>query len=325
MNELEQYLAEEVAIDFRDGHISRREALHRLGVMGLGATVAATMLAACGGEPNAASSSTAAQASGSSSGANVPKPGASTAASGSAAPSASAARAPVDLPASTPTEAITFPGAEGRKLQGAWAAAEKPKGGVLVIHENRGLNDHTRHVAGRFAKVGYSALAIDLLSAEGGTATFSDEAMATAALGKAPVERHVADLRSALDEIAKRTPKVKMAAIGFCFGGGLTWQLIGTKDARLAAAAPFYGPFPKDADFTGAKTAVLGVYGEADARVNGTRDAAKAALEKAKLVHELVAFPGDHAFFNDTRERYVDASAKAAWAKVLDWYGKYLA
>lgn len=328
MTELERYLAEEVVIDFKDGHISRREALHRLAVMGLGAVTAGSMLAACGGEPIAQSNSSAPSSAGakSSAGSSASAHGAQAApgGSGSASASASAARPPVDLPPSTPTEAISFAGPEGRKLQGAWAAAEKPKGAIIVIHENRGLNDHTRHVAGRFAKVGYSAFAIDLLSAEGGTATFTDEAQATAALGKAPVERHVADLRAGLDEIAKRTPKVKLGAIGFCFGGGLTWQLIGAKDPRLAAAAPFYGPFPEKADYTGAKTAVLGVYADADARVNGTKDAAKAALEKAKMVHEIVSFPGDHAFFNDTRERYNDASAKAAWSKVLEWFGKHI-
>ena len=100
------------------------------------------------------------------------------------------------------TEAITFAGPQGRTLQGAWAAAAQPRGGVLVIHENRGLTDHIRSVAGRFAGSGYSALAIDLLSEEGGTASFSDSAQATAALSSAPQERLVADMKAGVDELA---------------------------------------------------------------------------------------------------------------------------
>ena len=320
MTDIERYLAEEVAIDFRDGFISRREAIRRLALLGLGTVSASALLTACGGDtggsPNtSATTSTTAPASASA---------ATSAAPSSSTSAAQPPKPPPDLPASAPTEMITFGGPEGRKLKGGFAAADKPKGAVLVIHENKGLNDHTRHVAGRFAKVGYSAFAIDLLSAEGGTETFGDPAEATAALGKAPAERHVADLRASLDELAKRTPKVKLAAIGFCFGGGMTWRLVTTKDPRLAAAPPFYGPLSDGADFTGAKTAVLGVYAEADARVNASRDAAKAALEKAKLTHEIVTYAGDHAFFNDARERYHDASAKAAWTKVLAWFGQHV-
>ena len=72
-------------------------------------------------------------------------------------------------PSPLPTEAITFDGPDGRKVQGAWAAADRAHGAVLVIHENRGLTDHIRSVAGRLAASGYSALAVDLLSEEGGT------------------------------------------------------------------------------------------------------------------------------------------------------------
>ncbi|MFO0553745.1 MAG: dienelactone hydrolase family protein [Polyangiaceae bacterium] len=297
MNELERYLAEEIALDHRDGHLTRREALRRLAALGLGGASAAALLTACGstGGPSSASAQSSASSSSSS----------------------------AELPPSSPTEEIRWSGPTG-DLMGAWVAAPQPRGAVLVIHENKGLNDHTRHVAGRFAHRGYSALAIDLLSTEGGTAAFTDPAEATAALGKAPPERHTAQLKSGLDELARRSPGVKLAAIGFCFGGGLTWRLIGVKDERLAAAAPFYGPFFDGADFVGAKTAVLGVYADDDDRVNKTRDAAKSALEAAKLTYELVSYPGQHAFFNDTRERYNAQSAKVAWDKVLAWFGAHV-
>jgi carboxymethylenebutenolidase len=224
------------------------------------------------------------------------------------------------------TEEVTFPGPRGRTLRGAWAAADQPRGAVLVIHENRGLNDHIRSVAGRLAASGYSALAIDLLSAEGGTAALGGEAEAMAALSSAPQERFVADMRAGLSELERRAPGQKLGAIGFCFGGGMAWLLLASGEPRLAAAAPFYGPLPEGADFSGSpNAAVLGIYAEQDDRVNASRDAATAALERAGLTHEIVTYPGaNHAFFNDTGPRYHQAAATQAYAKVLDWFGQHL-
>ena len=92
-----------------------------------------------------------------------------------------------------------------------------------------------------------------------------------------------------------------------------------------AAAAPFYGPAPADADFSGSKAAVLAVYGELDSRVNATRDGAVAALQAAGLKHEVRTFPGaDHAFFNDTGPRYNAAAATEAYQDVLDWFSTNL-
>ena len=293
----QRYLAEEVAIDHVDGVISRREALRRLGLLGLGVPAASALLAACGGDGDEAG------------------PAATTATS-----------APPPGPA-VETEAVTFPGPEGRTLQGAWAAADQPGGAVLVIHENRGLTDHIRSVAGRLAASGYSALAIDLLSAEGGTAALGDEAAAMAALSSAPQERFVADMRAGLDELERRAAGQKLGAIGFCFGGGMVWTLLASGEPRLAAAAPFYGPLPDGADFSGSpNAAVLGIYAEQDDRVNASRDAATAALERAGLTHEIVTYPGvNHAFFNDTGARYDQAAAAQAYQKVLDWFGQHLA
>src|SRR5215212_6885504 len=231
----QQYLAEEVAIDHADGVLSRREALRRLGLLGVGVPAASALLAACGGDGEPVSSTT-------------------TGAGEAATPPTRAVE----------TEEITFPGPEGRTLRGAWAASGQPRGAVLVIHENRGLNNHIRSVAGRLAADGYSALAIDLLSAEGGTAALGGEAEAMAALSSAPQERFMADMKAGLDELERRAPGRKLGAIGFCFGGGMVWLLLTTGDARLAAAAPFYGPLPDDASFAGSKAAVLGIYPEQD-------------------------------------------------------------
>ncbi|WP_336204613.1 dienelactone hydrolase family protein [Nonomuraea sp. LPB2021202275-12-8] len=306
MTPFQRYLAEEVATDHVDGLIPRREALRRLGLLGLALPAATALLAACGAPQEAA-----------------PAGPTGPATSGSATPTAQPSPAG---PSPLPTEAVTFAGPEGATLQGAWAAAAEPKGAVLVIHENRGLTDHIRSVAGRLAASGYSALALDLLSREGGTASFSDTAEVTAKLGEIEPARFVADMKAALGELANRAEGAKLGMIGFCFGGGMTWLMLSSAEPRLAAAAPFYGPLPDNADMAGSKAAVLGVYAEQDDRVNATRDAAEAALEKAGLTHELVTFPGaGHAFFNDTGQRYNPQAASQAYERVLAWFGRHLA
>jgi carboxymethylenebutenolidase len=203
----------------------------------------------------------------------------------------------------------------------AWAAAEKPRGGVLVIHENRGLTDHIRTVAGRFAASGYSALALDLLSEEGGTGAFTDEAEVAAALSRIEPTRFDEDMQAAVSELDRRVRSRTLCAIGFCFGGGMIWRLLASGEKRLAAAAPFYGPFPTGGDLRRTRAAVLGVYGGLDDRVNATLPAAKAALEAARLKHELLTFTdANHAFFNDTGERFDPHAAAEAWRRTLNWF-----
>jgi carboxymethylenebutenolidase len=300
---LERYVAEEIATDHVDGLLSRREALRRLALLGVGTAAAGALIAACADQRSA------------------------TAPASSAVPSGQApAGPPPGMATARPTEPITWDGPRG-PLLGSWSAAEDPRGAVLVIHENKGLNDWVRSVAGRLAGIGYSALAVDLLSDEGGTATFTDPAAATAALAAIEPQRFIADVSSALDELQTRTPGQKLAVVGFCFGGGLVWQLLATGDSRLAAAVPFYGPTPDDPDFAGSKdTAVLGFYGSLDQRVTSTEPEAKAALERAGVVNELIIEQGaDHAFFNDSGKRYDPAAAADAWQRLQDWFTRYLA
>ena len=304
MTPLQRYIAEEIATDHVDGLLSRREALRRLALLGVGTAAASALIASCATDkPKTASSSPASSPSGPTSAA--PPPG---------------------MAAALPTAPVTWPGPNGQ-LQGAWAQAATPRGAVLVIHENKGLNDWVRTVAGRLAGIGYSALAIDLLSEEGGTAKFTDPAAAPAALGTIAPERFVADLRSGFDELARRTPGQKLAVVGFCFGGGLVWRLLAAGEPRLAAAVPFYGPLPDSPNFAGSKNAaVLGLYGALDQRVTSSEPAAKAALDRAGLVNDLVVEPdADHAFFNDTGPRYNPIAAADAWTRVQDWFSRYLA
>lgn len=299
MTELQRYLAEEVAEDHADGIITRREALRRLGLLGVSGGVAVALLG------DAASDAAAKRSD--------------------ARERGNRQRGKADDWAPLATAAITFAGPRGR-LMGAWAPAPgKARGAVLVIHENRGLNDHIRNVAGRFAACGYSALALDLLSEEGGTASLPDEAAVGAALAAAPPERFDADMKAAITELSKRATGAQIAAIGFCFGGGMVWRLLATGERRLAAAAPFYGPFPAGGDLSNARAAVLGVYAGLDERVNATRDPARAALEAAELEHRILTFTeASHAFFNDTGARFNAPAAGEAWRRVLGWFGRHL-
>jgi carboxymethylenebutenolidase len=302
MTELQRYLAEEVAEDHADGILTRREAMRRLGLLGVTGGAATAMLAA---------STAGAQASGARK--------ASRGRGGSSRGARDVEWSPVA------TEAITFPGPRGT-LMAAWAPAERPRGGVLVIHENRGLNDHIRSVAGRFAASGYSALAIDLLSEEGGTGAFPGEAEVAAALAAVPPERFVADMKAGVTELGRRVPRKRAAATGFCFGGGMVWLLLTSGERRLAAAAPFYGPFPAGGQLRGSKAAVLGIYAGLDARVNATRDAARAAVEAERLEYQFVTFTeADHAFFNDTSVRFNPPAMAESYRRVLDWFDRFVA
>jgi carboxymethylenebutenolidase len=302
---LRNYLVGEVAEDFVDGLLSRREALRRLTLLGLSVSSATTLLAACG-EP-----------SGGGSGAPSPAADATT--------PAPVTTTPGRTPTTKPGEPVRFAGPAG-ELQGSWAEASNPQGALLVIHENRGLTPHFVDLVGRFAGASYSALCVDLLSAQGGTGSLGDPAAAPTALAKTPPEQLLADLQAGIDELGKRVPDAKVGVVGFCFGGGMTWNLLQAGEQRVAAAVPFYGPAPENPDFSKAKAAVYGIYGEQDERVNASRERAEAALKAAGLTYEIRTFAGaGHAFFNDTGQRYNPEAAQQAWQDMLDWYNQHLA
>jgi carboxymethylenebutenolidase len=303
----EEYVQSEIVADCAEGYLTRREALRRLMLLGVGAATAGALLAGCSKD---SPKETGAPLS-------TGNPSSSTSATGAAA-------APVG-PAPLATEAVTFTG-PGGDIKGSWSAApKKPKGAVLIIHENAGLTPHFVSLPGRLAASGYSALAVDLLSRKGGTGAFSDTGQATAALTGIPLPDLVADLRAGVDELLKRASGHKAGVMGFCFGGGLTWSLLAAGESRLAAACPFYGPLPDQHDFSKAKAAVLAFYGETDSRVNGTQQAAIDALEAAKLTHLIKVEPAaGHAFFNETKPSYVRAAAADAYDSLLVWFDQHL-
>ncbi len=306
-----EYLVTEVALDHAEGHLSRREALRKLGLLGLSAAAASGLLAGCGSEATPAAATP------------MPTPSLGTPFGGAPAASAPVAPAGYDVAAAlSRTTVVTFPGGAG-EISGALAEpAAAPRGAVLVVHENRGLTDHIRAVAGRLAGDGYLALAPDLLSRVGGTAGVPD---ATAALGGLAEADLLADLQSGLAELSRRAAGVPQAAIGFCFGGGMVWRLLNGGPTELVAAVPFYGPAPPEPTFANTRAAVLGVFAERDNRVNAGRDALEAALTAGGVTHELVTVPGvDHAFFNDTGPRYNPEAAASIYQRMLDWFGQYL-
>ena len=298
---LRNYLVGEVAEDFADGLLNRREALRRLGMLGLNVGSASALLAACGDGGSE-----------------------QTGPAGATSPAAAPTSTPGRTSSTKPGESVRFAGPAG-ELQGAWGEASDPQGALLVIHENRGLTPHFVDLVGRFAGASYSALCVDLLSSQGGTAQLQDPAAAPTALANTPPEQLLANLRSGVDELEKRVPNAKIGVVGFCFGGGMTWNLLQAGEARLAAAVPFYGPAPESPDFSNAKAAVYAIYGEQDERVNASRDRAEAALKAAGLTYEIQTFAGaGHAFFNDTGQRYNPEAAQQAWQKMLDWFNQHL-
>ncbi len=307
-----QYLAEEVAENHRDGLLTRREAMRRLGYLGLSTMAASTLLAACGGDDDD-EGTTAAQGTTTAAPSQTP----TTAASGP-----TTTRPPVA------TQDVTYQG-RGRQVRGVFAAASSPRGAVLVIHENRGISDFVKSITGRLAGSGFTALAVDLLSPQGGTAAVPDQAQLQAALGEnATAGKTVEDMKSSLEELQRRAPNLKLGATGFCFGGNMTWDLLAAGDPPpVAAAVPFYGQ-AQNPDFSKTKAAVFAVYAEQDSRVNANMQQAKAGLDAARLTNQQKVYPGvPHAFMRSIDEPNSGngfTQATAAYQAMVDWFNQYL-
>lgn len=308
MTDLERYIVEEWAEDYAHGRLNRREFLRRTVLMAGGAALAAGMLKSVGVVASAQEMA--------------------EAASGSAP---MVALAPgVTVPENDPAltgSMVSF--TSGQVNVHAYLTTPKsnaPVPGVVVIHENRGLREHFKDVCRRLAKVGYAALAVDLASHEGGTAKFADPAQVTAILGRTPPEQLVAMANAGVRHLQglSSVRRDRIGTMGFCFGGGMVWRLA-TANADLRAAVPFYGPNPPLEDVPKIRAAVLAIYGELDTRINAGIPAVREAMKRANIVNEIIIYPGaDHAFFNDTGQRYVAAAAKAAWERTLVWFERYL-
>ena len=192
---------------------------------------------------------------------------------------------------------------------------------IIVIHENRGLNEHTRDVARRFASEGFVALAPDALARKGGTASMKTPDEARAAITSLSAEDAIADLKAALSflDAHDRVQKGKLASVGFCWGGARSFTLA-TEDERLRAAVVFYGSTPPLETLAQTHCPVLGLYGETDERITSRVPETEAAMKAAGKAFEYKIYAGaGHAFFNDTGERYNAPAAKDAWARTLEF------
>ena len=320
MNYFQHYLVDEFAEDYQERRLTRRDALKLIASVTGSLVVAESVLAACTPAPVSEDS---------------PAP---LATSNPATTQMQSTQEPNDTVPEPPTvtvapddaaieaASIEFPG-DGATLLGYLA---RPSGNgsapvILVCHENRGLNPHIEDVTRRLAKAGYIALAVDLLSRQGGSPQVG-ESNVPGALGNIAPTQFVSDFKSGyaylLDQPFADADRVGM--VGFCFGGGVTW-LMAVEMPELKAAVPFYGPPPPEEDLPRIQAAVLAIYGELDARITGTAERIEAAMLANGKIFEKEIYPNaDHAFHNDTSSRYNAEAAIAAWARTLDWFAKYV-
>jgi carboxymethylenebutenolidase len=196
--------------------------------------------------------------------------------------------------------------------------------GVLVVHENRGLNPYIEDVARRVAIAGFMALAPDGLTSVGGYP--GDDEKGGALFKEVDRGKMMEDFLAAATWLKSRPDCTgKIAAIGFCFGGGVANQLAVRMGADLAAAVPFYGVQPTAEETAKIKASVLAHYAELDTRITSGWPAYDAALSSAHVTHEGYVYAGaNHGFHNDTTPRYDEAAAKLAWQRTLDWLNRYL-
>lgn len=352
MNHFQRYLAEEFVEDYTEGRLSRRQALKLLASITGSLLLAEGFLAACAPPPEAVATLAA----------TPTEPGPATAApSATRAPSATApavnSTEPPPAEATATTAApedendtpdmagtaaaigtvmpddpdivagpVEFPG-DGVTLRGYLArpAAAGPYPVVLVCHENRGLTAHIEDVTRRLAKAGYVGLAVDLLSRAGGTAAVGSD-NAPGQLSALTPDQYVQDFRSgwAYTATLPEADAPRVGMVGFCFGGGVTWQ-VAMHMPELRAAVPFYGPAALEADVPNLQAAVLAIYGERDSRINGGIPAIEAAmLANGKVFEKQIYAGADHAFHNDTSSRYNAEAARDAWARTLAWFDRYL-
>jgi carboxymethylenebutenolidase len=317
MNLFQNYLVEEFAEDYQEGHLSRRDALKLIFSVTGSMLVTNSILAACAPPPETALAPTALAPAAT---AAIPAPSDTPQIAASATTPAEPTEAAVN------TADIELPG-EGAALLGALSrpAGAEPRPVILVCHENRGLTEHIKDVTRRLASAGYVALAVDLLSRQGGTSSLSSDQV-PGTLGNTPPEQFVSDFKSGWHYLQGQSfaKAERVGMLGFCFGGGVTWQ-VATQMPELLAAVPFYGPHPAVEAVANIQAAVLAIYAGNDQRINQGIPPIEEAMLKNGKVYEKVIYPGvDHAFHNDTSPRYNAEAAQDAWRRTLAWFGKYV-
>ncbi|MFT3914638.1 MAG: dienelactone hydrolase family protein [Anaeromyxobacteraceae bacterium] len=222
---------------------------------------------------------------------------------------------------------VEYPSPKGSgTMRGYLVVPAKAKGklpGVLVVHENRGLNPHIEDVARRVALEGYVAFAPDALAPAGGYPGNEDEARAL--FGKLDPARTREDMLAGLAFLEQRPECTgKVGAVGFCWGGGMV-TFLAAHAPELAAGVPFYGGPPAAEDVARIKAPLLIQYAENDERINAGIPAFEQALKANKVPYQLFVYPGtQHGFNNDTTPRYDKAAADLAWKRTLEFFARHL-
>ena len=301
--------------------------MRRVTLIAGGATVAATILAACDLTQRPAATTTPSSAA-----AATSPP---TASSGlvAAAPFATPPAAPttdgITVKPDDPRIIVSKPEVKGPDGESLMAYMAKPDlssrvPGVIVVHENRGQTEHIRDVVRRIATAGFVALNIDLAARDGGADKITDQAVYNAALGKRSTTDKLKDHEAAIAFLKGQTSG-SVGVTGFCFGGGETWNIL-IAGLDVKAAAPFYGPQPSNfADLAKTKTAVSAVYAEQDTQITRTATQMEEQLKKAGAPYQINIYPGaNHGFHNDTGTRYNADQARRAWVATVEWFKKYL-
>jgi carboxymethylenebutenolidase len=318
MTDFERYVVEEHVEDFNDGLISRRELLRRVSLVtgSAAATLALLNTMGCGAEPTGTPAGPTSRTT------STPRDFATP----PAQPTQDGVTVRPDDPRITVTE-LGVTGADGAPLLSYHAvpAGRPPAGAILVVHENRGLVAHIKDVVRRVATAGFSGLAVDLLSRDGGADRLADPAAYAAALSKRPVDAMVSDVRQALGALSGAGAGDRLGLTGFCFGGGMVWNALAA-GVGVRAAVPFYGPPPANmAGLAATRAAVSAVYAEQDTRITGSKDAVEAELKRDGQPYKITVYPGvDHAFHNDTGPRYNASQAEAAWIATIEWFRQYV-
>ena len=226
------------------------------------------------------------------------------------------------------TEYATVPSPQGNgNIRGYFVRPANASGklpGVLVAHENRGLNPYIEDVARRLGVANFMAFAPDGLTSVGGFPG-TDEGGA-AAFGKVDRDKMTADFEAAARWLKARSDCTgKIGVVGFCFGGGISNTMAVRLGTDLAAAVPFYGGQPAAADAAKIKAPLLVHYAGLDTRINDGWPAYEAALKANGATYTMHMYDGaNHGFHNDTTPRYDEAAAKLAWQRTLDHFNKYL-
>src|SRR6266545_1220513 len=225
------------------------------------------------------------------------------------------------------TEYVEYPSPNGSgKVRGYLARPANTAGklpGILVIHENRGLNPHIEDIARRMAVDGYMAFAPDALTPLGGYP--GDEDKARELFAKLDQAKSREDFVNAANYLKNRPDSTgRIGTVGFCYGGGIV-NMLATRLPDLAAAVPFYGRQPAAADVANIKAPLLIHYAENDDGVNAGWPAYEAALKSNNVKYEMYKYTGtQHGFNNDTTPRYDEAAAKLAWQRTVDFFKKNL-